>query len=52
MTPLYEEFTWEADPEDIRLDDGTMVNVRFGDTLWGEWEDDALVFHFHKKVVH
>ena len=47
-----ETFEWETDPVDIRLDDGTMVRVEFGDTLWGEWEDDHLIFHFHRKVVH
>jgi len=47
-----EEFEWEASPENIRLDDGTMVRVEFGDRLWGEWEDDHVIFHFHKKVVH
>lgn len=49
---MIEEFSWETDPEDIRLHDGTLVRVEFGDTLWGEWDEAELVFHFHKKVIH
>ena len=51
MIPL-EEFEWETNPEDIVLHDGTMAHVEFGDKLYGEWDDETLIFHFHTKAIH